>query len=234
MFIYSTFCNRNSARLERHGWGGAFPSAALLGFGDAPSGAGGGPGGSRGEERPPDGAGGSCVGGRALCRRCVGAVAVLWRRSGSGTRYCGGGRGAGGASPVERVVLAGVRAPARFLPGSGLLPGGQRARCVTDRLARPAVLLQGVCPGVIPQLVSCSRDRVGREGGHGGGLFVFGSGTISGEAEKKLLFGVQVLQSLGVLCLSPRPDTPPSSGGRILDAWPEPQWKPPAGEQLQS
>lgn len=178
---------------------------------------------------------GRCVGAVSVpCRRCVGAVAVLWRRSGSGTRYCGGGRGAGGASPVERVVLAGVRAPARFLPGSGLLPGGQRARCVTDRLARPAVLLQGVCPGVIPQLVSCSRDRVGREGGHGGGLFVFGSGTISGEAEKKLLFGVQVLQSLGVLCLSPRPDTPPSSGGRILDAWPEPQWKPPAGEQLQS
>lgn len=53
-------------------------------------------------------------------------------------------------------------------------------------------------------------------GAHRGGLCL-ALGRISGEAEEELLFGVQVLQSLGVLCRSPRPDTAPSSGsGRRL------------------
>lgn len=194
-------------------------------------------GGRRGEERgglrrgpgavsAPVGAVSAPVGAVSAPVGSVGAVSAPGAARADGTAAAGGGRGgAGGAGPLERVGFA----------GSGLVPGGQEPRRLTDRLTfeeRPAVLLQGVCAGVIYSPASLLQQGPRRaDGGHRGSLCL-ALGGISAELKRNCsleckfcnlweYFAFPLVQTL-LLARGWKE----AFGTR---SWPEPQWKPPAG-----
>lgn len=192
----------------------AFPGAGLVGFGDTVWQRWARRGRAAAEGRSGRGRGGRVVRrGPALCVCRVGTVSVLWQCR------------VGAVSVLWQCSVGAVSVLWCRCCGGGA------ARAHGTAVAAGA----GLCRGCSPASLG-SRDSDGRVRGHREGLCL-ALGRISGEAEEELLFGVQVLQSLGVLCLSPCPDTPPSWAveGNFSNAdLAEPQWKPPAGEQRQS